>query len=233
MQKIGDITNTATPDGEFTNGNVAGGVSPTLLPAKWFNTIQRELCHVITKNGGVLNPDDDPQIFEILNSVFLSQKQNGSDIPDKHQFIENLGLSETVDCAKNALDKRHGGEVQGQIQVNDTLRVSKNGKTATYQEDGNIDGECWGGLLNQWITTKITEAVQSRAPWEEVNRTFVRDIRLSSVQLMSVQTYDRQLPAGAVVTGFKTDGLWEIKSYAYYRFIQKNINGQWITVGQG
>lgn len=73
MQKIGDITNTATPEGEFTDGSVAGGVSPTLLPAEWFNTIQRELCNLITKNGGVLDPDNDQQIFEILNSVFLSK----------------------------------------------------------------------------------------------------------------------------------------------------------------
>lgn len=73
MQKIGDITNTATPEGEFTDGSVAGGVSPTLLPAEWFNTIQRELCNLITKNGGGLDPDNDQQIFEILNSVYLSK----------------------------------------------------------------------------------------------------------------------------------------------------------------
>lgn len=73
MQKIGDITNTATPDGEFTDGSVAGGVSPTLLPAEWFNTIQRELCNIITKNGGVLDPDDDSQLFDILNSVYLAK----------------------------------------------------------------------------------------------------------------------------------------------------------------
>jgi hypothetical protein len=73
MQKIGDITNTATPDGEFTDGSVAGGVSPTLLPAEWFNTIQRELCNIITKNGGVLDPDDDSQLFDILNTVYLAK----------------------------------------------------------------------------------------------------------------------------------------------------------------
>ena len=73
MQKIGDITNTATPDGEFTDGSVAGGVSPTLLPAEWFNTIQRELCNIITKNGGALDPDDDSQLFDILNTVYLSK----------------------------------------------------------------------------------------------------------------------------------------------------------------
>lgn len=78
MQKIGDITNTATPDSEFTDGNVAGGVSPTLLPAKWFNTIQRELCNIITKNDEVLDPDNDQQIFEILNKVYLSKSEADS-----------------------------------------------------------------------------------------------------------------------------------------------------------
>lgn len=73
MQKIGDITNTATPEGEFTDGNVAGGVVPTLLPAEWFNTIQRELCNIIIKNGGSLVPDNDQQLFEILNSSYLTK----------------------------------------------------------------------------------------------------------------------------------------------------------------
>lgn len=73
MQKIGDITNTATAEGEFTDGNVAGGVNPTLLPAKWFNTIQRELCNLLTKNGVDLDPDDDEQIFNLLNDLYLSK----------------------------------------------------------------------------------------------------------------------------------------------------------------
>ncbi|MFQ6248408.1 gp53-like domain-containing protein [Yersinia enterocolitica] len=49
MQKIGDIPNTrADSHGEFTDGNVAGGVPPTILPAEWFNTIQRELMSVLS-----------------------------------------------------------------------------------------------------------------------------------------------------------------------------------------
>lgn len=48
MQKIGDIPNTrADSNGEFTDGNVAGGVPPTILPAAWFNTIQRELMSIL------------------------------------------------------------------------------------------------------------------------------------------------------------------------------------------
>jgi hypothetical protein len=110
MQKIGDITNTATPDGEFTDGNVAGGVSPTLLPAKWFNTIQRELCNVITKNGGVLDPDNNQQIFEILNSVYLAKSDAddfgnpiGSPIPWPSETIPDgyaLMQGQTFDTAK-------------------------------------------------------------------------------------------------------------------------------------
>ena len=75
MQKIGDITNTATPDGEFTGGSVAGGVQPTLLESRWHNTVQRELCNIITKNGGVLDPDNDSQLFEMLNSIYLSKSE--------------------------------------------------------------------------------------------------------------------------------------------------------------
>lgn len=49
MQKIGNIPNTrADNNGEFTDGNVAGGVPPTILPAEWFNTIQRELISVLS-----------------------------------------------------------------------------------------------------------------------------------------------------------------------------------------
>lgn len=69
MQKIGDITNTATPEGEFTDGSVAGGVSPTLLPAEWFNTIQRELCNIVLESGGTLDPDNDKQILEAITKI--------------------------------------------------------------------------------------------------------------------------------------------------------------------
>lgn len=73
MQKIGDITNTATPEGEFTDGNVAGGVQPTLLESRWHNTVQRELCNLITKHGFELDPKNDQQLFQVLNSVYLAK----------------------------------------------------------------------------------------------------------------------------------------------------------------
>ncbi|ENA3444692.1 tail fiber protein, partial [Yersinia enterocolitica] len=77
MQKIGDIPNTrADSNGEFTDGNVAGGVPPTILPAAWFNTIQRELMSVLS----AAEIDADSAQF---NQVLLSiQKLIGEGIPD-------------------------------------------------------------------------------------------------------------------------------------------------------
>lgn len=77
MQKIGDIPNTrADINGEFTDGNVAGGVPPTILPAEWFNTIQRELMSVLS----AAEIDADSAQF---NQVLLSiQKLIGEGIPD-------------------------------------------------------------------------------------------------------------------------------------------------------
>ncbi len=77
MQKIGDIPNTrADSNGEFTDGNVAGGVPPTILPAAWFNTIQRELMSVLS----AAEIDADSTQF---NQVLLSiQKLIGEEIPD-------------------------------------------------------------------------------------------------------------------------------------------------------
>ncbi|MDB6374449.1 phage tail protein, partial [Photorhabdus bodei] len=66
MQKIGDITNTADKNGEFTNGNVAAGIAPTLLDAGWFNTVQRELINAIQGAGIKLDNKNDSQLFAAI-----------------------------------------------------------------------------------------------------------------------------------------------------------------------
>ncbi|WP_050879843.1 phage tail protein, partial [Yersinia enterocolitica] len=58
------------------DGNVAGGVPPTILPAEWFNTIQRELMSILT--AAEIEADSDT-----FNQVLLSiQKLIGEEIPD-------------------------------------------------------------------------------------------------------------------------------------------------------
>ena len=63
MQKIGSITPTADVNGEWTNGNVAGGIAPTILDAAWLNTVQRELAGVVTSSGLTLDPTNDGQVL--------------------------------------------------------------------------------------------------------------------------------------------------------------------------
>ncbi|MDE9589443.1 phage tail protein, partial [Xenorhabdus bovienii] len=47
----------------------------------------------------------------------LEKNQNGADIPDPKQFVENLGLTGTVDLAANAYPKT-GGVVDGEVHAN-------------------------------------------------------------------------------------------------------------------
>lgn len=104
MQKIGDIPNTrADSNGEFTDGNVAGGVPPTILPAKWFNTIQRELISVLSAAG--ITPDSN-KFDQVLTAVsklitdggFLKTVNNLSEIKTAGaaavaSTLTNLGLT--------------------------------------------------------------------------------------------------------------------------------------------
>ncbi|WP_244967789.1 phage tail protein [Xenorhabdus budapestensis] len=96
----------------------------------------------------------------------LDKAQNGADIPDKNTFINNLGLRDTVDRAHHSLDRRTGGEVNGDISSQGNLSVQKDisakGKmsaddgffagTAALTPWGDIRGTQWGnGWLSHWL----------------------------------------------------------------------------------
>jgi len=80
MQKIGDITPTADANGEWTNGNVAGGTPPTLIDARWLNTIQRELINILAVTGVTTDPTKDNQVMSSLAGYFLQNLNNLSEI---------------------------------------------------------------------------------------------------------------------------------------------------------
>lgn len=66
MRKVGSTTDTADVNGEYTNGNVANGVSPTIINAEMLNTFQRELVNVVEGAGIELDPNDDSQVIKAL-----------------------------------------------------------------------------------------------------------------------------------------------------------------------
>jgi hypothetical protein len=99
MQKIGNITNTATIAGEFTDGNVAGGVPPTILDAAWFNTVQRELVNMVQSAGITLDPTNDAQVLAAIQALFLQKANNLSEIKAagavaQAAALTNLGSSD-------------------------------------------------------------------------------------------------------------------------------------------
>ncbi|EKF5883184.1 phage tail protein [Salmonella enterica] len=101
--------------------------------------------------------------------------------------------------------------VNGDIMANRKLNVGD----ATFSSDGNVNGSVWGGWLNDWL-----------------NNNFVRAVRLGPVALSGGLWRDFQLGGGQVVTGFHTDGDWEMQGgddKVYYRPIQYLIGTQWVT----
>ncbi|HAF8845364.1 phage tail protein [Salmonella enterica subsp. enterica serovar Newport str. CFSAN000598] len=101
--------------------------------------------------------------------------------------------------------------VNGDITAN-TLRAGG----AIYQNNGDIFGSLWGnGWLSTWIHNNVVKAV-----------------RLGPVALSGGLWRDFQLGGGQVVTGFHTDGNWEMEGdddKVYYRPIQYLIGDTWVT----
>lgn len=108
MKKIGDVTSTADKNSEWTNGNVAAGIAPTILEAGWLNSVQREILGVLIEAGIAQDKNNDNQLKDAIKKIIsggnyatktevnskLAKDQNGADIPNKPKFIENLGLPE-------------------------------------------------------------------------------------------------------------------------------------------
>ncbi|ECS0629971.1 phage tail protein [Salmonella enterica] len=100
--------------------------------------------------------------------------------------------------------------VNGDITANN-LRAGD----ASYQNNGDIFGSAWGGWLSNWV-----------------NNNFVRAVRLGPQAFSGALWRDYQLGGGNVVTGFHTDGDWEMEGnddHVYYRPVQFLVGGTWIT----
>ncbi|MFA3779577.1 phage tail protein [Yersinia sp. 1652 StPb PI] len=100
MQKIGDIPNSrADSNGEFTDGNVAGGVPPTILPAEWFNTLQRELMSVLS----AANIDADSEKFDQVATAVSKLITDGGFLKTANNLVEikNAGPAAVAETLVN------------------------------------------------------------------------------------------------------------------------------------
>ncbi|EKG5888173.1 phage tail protein [Salmonella enterica subsp. enterica serovar Braenderup] len=104
--------------------------------------------------------------------------------------------------------------VNGDINAN-TLRAGG----AIYANNGDVSGTMWGGGNAAWLSGYLYSNM-------------VKAIRLGPVALSGGLWRDFQLGGGQVVTGFHTDGSWEMEGdddKVYYRPIQYLIGDTWVT----
>ncbi|EFR6972544.1 hypothetical protein LL898_000467 [Salmonella enterica] len=121
--------------------------------------------------------------------------------------------------------------VNGDITANN-LRAGD----ASHQNNGDIYGSVWG---NNWLSTWLNNQfvardnnINARVTSDYVNQTFVRAVRLGPQAFSGALWRDYQLGGGNVVTGFHTDGDWEMEGnddHVYYRPVQYLVNGTWVT----
>ncbi|KAE9730177.1 phage tail protein [Escherichia coli] len=111
----------------FTDGNLRTGRLATWLNSAMWDAIQEEICGVIEKAGIELNKEEHDQLYKAIlllvggaiNKEALLIKNNLSDVEDKDEAVENLGLKPTVDKAKNAV-QRDGDTMTGKLTLPQT-----------------------------------------------------------------------------------------------------------------
>ncbi|HFO4957085.1 TPA: phage tail protein [Escherichia coli] len=138
---------------------------------------------------------------------YLRRDQNGADIQDKGTFIDNLGLRDTVNRATNALPSN--GTAVAASRLANARR---------------INGVAFDGTQDINITSGMPEST--------ANQRYVTGVRLGAQALSGGLEYNYSLSSGNVITGFKTDGDWEMRGgddRVYYRQIQYCINGHWVS----
>lgn len=90
---------------------------------------------------------------------------------------------------------------------------------AIYANNGDVFGTAWGGGNAAWLSSYLY-------------LNMVKAVRLGPVALSGGLWRDFQLGGGQVVTGFHTDGSWEMEGNddkVYYRPIQYLVGDTWVT----
>lgn len=115
MLRIGQVEPSATADGKYTDGSVAGGIAATRLRAAAFNAMQEELANIVESAGMLLSPDDMTQVLTALKKQFLSRANPFADIKTDGPAavaaaLSNLQLGEVANAP---YIKSRGGNANG------------------------------------------------------------------------------------------------------------------------
>ncbi|MCG5369866.1 hypothetical protein L7834_009240, partial [Providencia rettgeri] len=133
MKKIGDITNTADKNGEFTDGNVAAGTPPTQLMGAWFNSVQREILNVLAKAGVAQSATKEDQLAEAITKLvagagYLPTGYSYSKIESDGRYQPKGNYAPAGDYATNAvLTNGLNGKVDKTTGEMESITVYKKG----------------------------------------------------------------------------------------------------------
>ncbi|HAV9136056.1 TPA: hypothetical protein O1I39_002559 [Escherichia coli] len=138
MLRIGQVEATATQDGKYTDGSVAGGIAATRLRAAAFNAMQEELAHIVESAGLALDINDMTQVLKAIQKLTLSRANPFADIKSDgaaaiSTALTNLGLGEAA--------KRDVGTGENQIP---DMSAYSSGSGWQKLPDGSI--EQWGRI---------------------------------------------------------------------------------------
>ncbi|MFZ5401479.1 gp53-like domain-containing protein [Enterobacter asburiae] len=154
MLRIGQVEATATQDGKYTDGSVAGGIAATRLRAAAFNAMQEELAHIVESAGLALDINDMTQVLKAIQKLTLSRANPFADIKSDgaaaiSTALTNLQLGEAA--------KRGVGT--GANQIPDMSAWTSGGNSTNgwrRSPDGYI--EQWG------FTTSVTSVIYISFP---------------------------------------------------------------------
>ncbi|MDD8871065.1 hypothetical protein LAY31_06810 [Escherichia coli] len=144
MLRIGQVEATATQDGKYTDGSVAGGIAATRLRAAAFNAMQEELAHIVESAGLALDINDMTQVLKAIQKLTLSRANPFADIKSDgaaaiSTALTNLGLGEAA--------KRNVGT--GENQVPDMNSFGNSLTVNGYQK-------LPGGMIIQWGSFSVS-----------------------------------------------------------------------------
>ncbi|EIJ8935735.1 hypothetical protein LJQ16_004436, partial [Salmonella enterica] len=144
----------------FTNGDPATGRRATDLNSDMWDAVQEEVCTVIEAAGIQLSKGEHTQLHAAIGRLIdeqvktrLEKNKNGSDIPNKPLFLQNVGLGETVDQAAGAMQKsQNGGDIpdKGLFAQNISAALAFDGAVTI------------GGDANPWTTAEFIVWLESQ-----------------------------------------------------------------------
>lgn len=138
MLRIGQVEATATQDGKYTDGSVAGGIAATRLRAAAFNAMQEELAHIVESAGLALDINDMTQVLKAIQKLTLSRANPFADIKSDgaaaiSTALTNLGLPELLDTK---FDKT-GGTIKA---ISDAINIQTEWSQSGYFQISGEDG---------------------------------------------------------------------------------------------